>query len=308
MIANFIHSGEGANPKPIAGFMMRSLKENWHRLVVVGLVSIFATDMAYADTYNFFFKDKPKKGKKHDNNEQADVSISDDEEPANTKKKHKAINPLTAPASGHEDSSREPHAALDPGQLPPIIINNTNNVAFPQGPPPTPQLTAENEPTNVASDVGSDVELMAGPPTVTSSKPSPWRFGAGLNLIKENRSGFGGSLSIAHVKERGLGFNFFAGIRDNMILYPTPTANNWHLGGEMELMMVRSGQTESGIPVFEGGLLLGASTLSAHPDNWVSLHTGLRMNLNFKNNIGVALVGRVNLGYTLAEAAIITRL
>jgi hypothetical protein len=116
----------------------------------------------------------------------------------------------------------------------------------------------------------------------------------------------GGSLSLGYVKERGLGWNLFAGIRDNSLLYPS--GKNWHLGGELELLPIQSHETESGVSVFQAGFLAGLSTISAHPDNWVSLHGGARVNLNFADNVGLSLVYRVNLGYMMGEAAIVTRL
>jgi len=278
---------------------MIGLGKTWQTCLVVGIFSLFTAKLSHADTYNFFFKDKAKKGKKLADAENPDVSVSSDGEES-SRVKPRAIKPLTSPAEGEDVLEAAPPTS----QLPPIIINNTNHL---QPLPPVQALQAENSAANIASDV----ETLISPPK--SKRPSPWRLGGSFNIYNQDpgrgvdeykSENFGGTLSLAHCKDRGIAFNFFAGGRGSKVYHNVQL----HYGMDVELMPIRSHASEFEIPAFEAGVILGVSTLSAHPDNWFSGHTGFRTNFNFSDTFGITLMGRANLGYVMGEAGIMTRI
>lgn len=259
-------------------------------LVLVGFALV--SSQTQADTYNFYFKgQKGKKQQEAGAEGQPDFSVNED---GGDPHQSKPVNPLTKPADGSDETPAPPNTS----QLPPIIINNTNNIGIPQEPPKVAEA-----PTHQVSEL----DVMITPPK--QKVPSQWRLGAGFNFFnrdpgnrEQKRENYGASLSLGFVKQRGLAFNFYGGLRANQ------GNQTFHVGGDVELMPIRSHASIYEVPFFEGGFLFGVSTLAAHRDNWLSGHAGLRMNFNFSENVGLSIVGRSNLGYVMGEAGIVTRI
>lgn len=283
--------------------MMQWLKNNWQALLISGLLALLATETSRADTYNFYFKPPPKKGKKEE--AKPDVQVQSGQEDSGHPK---AIHPLTSPAEGGSDEKRVP---VD--DMPPIIINNTNTSYAPSPTPapapvvaPEPVKVVEAPPAPTPSASSENLVLIASP-------PSPWRFGAGFNVFNQDpgrRTGdikaanLGAAVSFGRSNDRGVGFNIFAGVRSSK----TSGSDAWHIGGEFEFLPIRIQKQNNGLPGFEGGFMAGISTLAAHPDNLFSGHVGLRMNFNLNNHVGITVQGRSNLGYLMGEAGIVTRI
>lgn len=128
----------------------------------------------------------------------------------------------------------------------------------------------------------------------------------GLGHSTLNNDGrLGVNLELAWTPSRDIGINFFVGgLHQGTFVNDGGTLL---LGGaEIEWTPIRIsiGRIENMVDV---GFLLGASSLAAAPDNWVSAHTGTRIALNLGEDWSALATGRINLGFVSGQVGLAYR-
>ena len=110
--------------------------------------------------------------------------------------------------------------------------------------------------------------------------------------------------NVETVVENNAGVNAFAGISSSHLI----------LGGEFEIMPIHltDGHLED---IVDAGIVLGASTLGPDMDyndlsvnHLITLHAGVRVDVNIGRNWGVAILVRGNSGYIMTETGVTVRL
>lgn len=259
----------------------KDFQKPWTR-PTVALASLLALGLslaARADTYNFHF---PSKGKPD-----ADEST--------------ATQAAAAPTAPATPTVQSLSATLPTGSGAgtPIVINNTNNVGYAPAPvaaAPVPAPVASQSVAVTAGEASPSSDALRwhfGVTTIFSNTPRKW--GGRDNPV-------GGQVTLGYRFTRGIGLNFYGGLREI-------SSSQWHLGADLEALPFRIHY--QGVDALELGFLVGLSNAlgySAYGDPKIAPHAGLRANVNFGDRFGITASGRANPDYWMLEAGLITRL
>ena len=139
-------------------------------------------------------------------------------------------------------------------------------------------------------------------PKITASvlDPDPlsrFRFGLAGVLVASG-SNIGGVAEMGYLFGKSFGANLFGGAHGG---------GRFFAGLEFEFMPFRIPITERW-DLFQFGFIAGASTLAHAYGNIGSLYGGARAQIGLGPRLGIVASGRVNFGFAMIEAGIITRL
>ncbi|MGZ3709060.1 MAG: hypothetical protein ACXWPM_09840 [Bdellovibrionota bacterium] len=234
--------------------------------LLIGIATM--TSIVWGATYNFYFTNTEPG---HDSTATPSVTVTDG----------KAVT-----------------TGASPGPSP---MGNAAAAAAP-APAPTPAVTAEPV-VAAAEEVHETQEQTRARWRLNSSDPlRHWELGLGAQA----RSTYGMS-SVGPGAELDLGYHFTHDLGlEAFIGYNVGTISGWdqlHGGLEFQLIPVHIsiGRFTDFIDL---GVLAGLSTIAAAPGNYVTVHGGARLDLNFGDRWGLTATGRLNAGYYMVSSGV----